>query len=154
MPAYCAPAPETGTRPGRHHAGCAGNNACVRLAASELCQAIGDRTRRCADDRNAVREVRASGIGGEAHISHAASLIVPRAEGVFVSMRQHPQALSSRAESARIWAARSRQLGRPVLADGASSRITCALVPLKPNELTPATRRPSIGSTGYGPSEP
>ena len=45
-----------------------------------------------------------------------------------------------------------RQVRRPVragmLAAGASSSTTCALVPLKPNELTPAMRRPPIGSQG------
>ena len=31
---------------------------------------------------------------------------------------------------------------------GASSTIACTLVPLKPNELTPPMRRPSMGSHG------
>ena len=58
-------------------------------------------------------------------------------------------ATGSRADSTKgHWRAPARSAGGASGVGGASATTTCALVPLKPNELTPAMRWPLMGSQG------
>ena len=75
--------------------------------------------------------------------------IAPRRSRVRRTQRTQRLLLSRRRRSARAAAARPSEPRPPRC--GAASSTTCALVPLKPNELTPAMRRPPVAA-GHGVS--
>ena len=151
MPAYCAPWPvnRNATSGGRWPAATAGDDAVGGLAA--------ERTRRAlaaalvgvgGHDGQAVGEV---GCGPTLAVWATSASATRRCVG---QVRRRARSASSRRAGSVRADSVSTCCGRVVgvagggSAAGAASSTTWALVPLKPNELTPAMRRPPAGVHG------
>ena len=146
MPAYCEPWPVEEKRHLRRHA--PPPRAIMRAQRlarlSRKCPRQRSRGRR-ADDRQPMRKMRAPRIRRVADIArarsgrsspdtpHTAAASCPQRRALLRRQRQH---------------VRGRSVRPPVASGaGASSTITCAFVPLKPNELTPAHAAGPRGQT-------
>ena len=149
MPLYCAPWP-VNTKAMR-----GGSRLTTRSVASPA--AASPPASAARPDRNSSR-VRAMIVARCAKCARPAFAvwqIVPKA----ASAGRDSTAACRAASSASAFASRADTANRQASPEaascaasigGASSTITCALVPLKPNELTPAMRRPSIGCQAIG----
>ena len=152
MPAYCAPCPVNrnatfGRSPARDRPSAAPTGSSPAAMRAESRSNVG---RRVGDDRKPAQQVRAAGARGRRNLGERQRRIAGEDVG-------GPDA-PGRAAPVVARGERDQNGGRDAGAGaggrGASSRITCALVPLKPNELTPARRGARLAAMASASSAP
>ena len=150
MPGYCAPCPVNRNAiarrvgPGQHVPRLTPGRAPHRAARRR--QRAARLVGRAGDARPArYGGLRAAGVGGEGDVGQRQASARPPGERAAAPGQLGERRLARGRQRGTSAAALDR--GGPARRGGASSRTTCALVPLKPNELTPAhaARRPPRG---------